>query len=114
MNYKSNYQSARLRRNRNASRFRSTKNNLGTVSSSVIIMIMLAILGLLYLTQITKTSAYGYQVNEQDQRYKELVETNQALRVEAARLQSIERIKNSDVADKLTDEDNFTYLDSSN
>lgn len=52
-----------MRRNQNTVKFRSAIN-LGPVSHTIIIAIMLAALGLIYLTQITKTSTFGYTIND--------------------------------------------------
>jgi len=55
----------------------------------------------MYLTQITKTTYFGYQVDELKTQRAVLVEENQQLEQEAARLQSLERISKSDVAKAL-------------
>ena len=91
----------RLKRNQNAVRYKSQAKGLGPISNSLMIGILVSALGLMYLTQVTKTSSYGYQVNDLDNRRTELVQENQTLQVESARLQSLERIKNSDVAKQL-------------
>lgn len=94
-------QARNMRRGQNSVRFDATKPGLGPVSHTIILAMILAFIGLLYLTQITKTSSYGYQVSELDNRKQELIEENEALTVESARLQAIERVKNSDVAKNL-------------
>lgn len=94
-------QARNMRRGQNTIRFDATKPGLGPVSHTIILAMILAIIGLLYLTQITKTSSYGYQVNELNDRKQALIEENEALTVESARLQAIERVKNSDVAKNL-------------
>lgn len=85
------------RRNQNTVKFEIGKG-FGPVSHTVIIAIMLCILGLLYLTQITKTSAYGYQINDLKIKEDELLSQKRDLEVESARLQALERVKQSDVA----------------
>jgi hypothetical protein len=55
-------------------------------------------LGLLYLTQVTKTNAYGYKINDLQQQQSKLKDENAELQVSAARLQALDRVKNSDVA----------------
>ena len=65
----------------------------------------------MYLTQVTKTSQYGYEVNDLNDRRDSLVESNQALEVEAARLQALERIRSSEVARQLQDPSNVDYLE---
>lgn len=90
-----------MRRGQNTVRFDASKPGLGPVSHTIILALILAVIGLLYLTQITKTSAYGYEVSALNERKQELIEENEALTVESARLQALERVKNSDVAKKL-------------
>lgn len=86
-----------LRRNQNTVRFK-TGITLGPVSHTVLIAIMLAVLGLIYLTQITKTSTFGYQLSELDTQKEALLSESRDLEVETARLQALERIEQSDVA----------------
>ncbi|MEX0919550.1 MAG: hypothetical protein WDZ32_00210, partial [Candidatus Saccharimonadales bacterium] len=64
---------------------------------------------LLYLTQITKTSVYGYQINELNTEQAALIEEQQELRVEAARLQSVARIEGSEVTAGLEPETSVSY-----
>jgi regulator of replication initiation timing len=64
---------------------------------------MVVILGLMYLTQITKTTAFGYEVDELKTTRAALIEENEQLEVESARLQALERIRTSDVAKTLSD-----------
>lgn len=89
------------RRNQNTVRHQLT-SGLGPISHTVLIAIMLCILGLIYLTQITKTSAYGYQINDLKNKQEKLVTEKRDLEVESARLQALERVKNSDVAKAMT------------
>lgn len=85
------------RRNQNTIKFQ-LREGLGPVTSIVLVILLLSVLGLIYLTQITKTSNYGYQVNELRQQRSELQEKRAALQVETARLESLQRVKQSDVA----------------
>ncbi len=89
------------RRNQNTVKYQLTAG-LGPVSHTVLIAIMLCILGLIYLTQITKTSAYGYQINDLKVKKDQLSNEKRDLEVESARLQALERVKNSDVAKAMT------------
>lgn len=92
-----------LRRNQNTTRFSPLARGLGPVSHVLFVALMVVILGLMYLTQITKTTAFGYQVDELKTTRETLVEENEQLEVESARLQALERIRTSDVAKSLTD-----------
>lgn len=53
---------------------------------------------MIYLTQITKTSTYGYQINELNTQKEQLLSEQRDLEVEAARLQALERVQQSGVA----------------
>jgi cell division protein FtsL len=90
-----------LRRNQNTVRFKMPVA-LGPVSHTVLIALMLAVLGLVYLTQITKTSTFGYQLNDLSTKKDQLASENSDLQVETARLQALERVQQSNVAKALT------------
>ena len=90
-----------LRRNQNVSRYHSINPALGPISHAVFVALMVGTIGVMYLTQITKTTNFGYQVDELKTQRSALVEENQQLEQEAARLQSLERISQSDVAKAL-------------
>ncbi|MDX1766186.1 MAG: hypothetical protein R3313_04515 [Candidatus Saccharimonadales bacterium] len=72
--------------------------------------VLVCILGLIYLTQVTKTSAYGYEVDALRNQKQSLIEENQALEVESARLQALERIRKSKVAKNLSDAGSVEYI----
>lgn len=65
------------------------------------LIVLACILGLLYLTQVTKTNAYSYQINELQTKSEALQTEQQELEVASARLQALERAKNSPVAKDL-------------
>jgi cell division protein FtsL len=90
-----------LRRNQNTVRFKMPIS-LGPVSHTVLIALMLAVLGLVYLTQITKTSTFGYQLNDLTTKENQLASENSDLQVENARLQALERVQQSNVAKAMT------------
>ncbi len=85
------------RRNQNTVKFRIGRG-LGPISHTVLVALMLAVLGLIYLTQITRTSTYGYQINTLNNKQQALQTQNRDLQVETARLQALERVKQSSVA----------------
>lgn len=92
---------AAWRRNQNTVAFR-VREGLGPVTNTVLVILLLSVLGLIYLTQITKTSSYGYQINELQQQREELQTKRASLQVESARLQALERVQQSDVARSMT------------
>ena len=96
-------QARTTRRNRNTVRHDSDKTKLGPVSNVMILALILALMGLLYLTQATKTNGYSYELNQLQQQQAQLTEEYEDLQVESARLQAIERIRTSNVAQDLTD-----------
>lgn len=88
-------------RNQNAVSFRATEAKIGPVSNSIILIVLACLLGLLYLTQVTKTNAYGYQINGVQQQHNQLKSEHDDLQVASARLQSLSRVQNSAVAKSL-------------
>lgn len=90
--------SAGLNRHQNTASFRSRERVLGPVSNTVILIVLACILGLLYLTQVTKTNAYGYKINSLQQQQSQLAEEHDDLEVASARLQSVDRVASSSVA----------------
>ncbi len=89
-----------FRRNQNSVKFKSGIH-LGPISHTVLIAIMLAVLGMIYLTQITKTSTYGYQLNDLGAKKEQLASENRDLEVEAAKLQALEKVQQSPVANAM-------------
>lgn len=89
-------------RNQNTATFRSRERRLGPVSNTVFLVVMACLLGLLYLTQVTKTNAYGYEINSLQEKQSALATEQAELQLAQARLESLDRVKNSQVATKLT------------
>lgn len=98
-----------LRRNQNVSRYQTINPALGPISHALFVALMVATVGVMYLTQITKTTNFGYQVDELKTQRAVLVEENQRLEQEAARLQSLERISKSEVAKALDNVDQVEF-----
>jgi len=96
------------RRNQNTVAF-APNAKLGPIAHTVIIALMIAVLGLIYLTQVTKTSFFGYQLNERQTQLDTLATERQNLEIENARLQALERVKSSDVAKAMTDPSSVEY-----
>lgn len=74
------------------------KRKVGPISNTIILIVLGCFLGLLYLTQVTKTNAYGYQINNLQTQQLQLQGQKQNLEVASARLQSLNRVQNSNVA----------------
>lgn len=90
------------RPNQNAVTFRTSERTLGPISNTVILIVLACLLGLLYLTQVTKTNAYGYKINSLQQQQAQLKAENDNLEVASARAQSLNRVQTSTVARSLT------------
>lgn len=90
--------SAYISRNQNAVSFRTRERTLGPITNTIILIVLACCLGLLYLTQVTKTNAYGYKVNGLLEQQQQLKAEHDDLQVASARLQSLDRVQNSDVA----------------
>ena len=87
--------------NQNTTSFRAGEATLGPVSNTIILIVLACVLGLLYLTQVTKTNAYGYKINALTTQASTLQQEHDELEVASARLQALNRVKNSDVAKNL-------------
>lgn len=99
----------KLSRNSNTAVY-SRKLQLGPISNILLVGLIITIMGLMYLVQITKTSVYGFELGQLRDTQTELTQRNQALEVEAARLQSLSRTENSDVAEELVPQTDVSYL----
>lgn len=87
------------RRNQNAVDFRrGRKAGLGPVSNTVMLIVLACLLGLLYLTQVTKTNAYGFQLQTLTDQQAVLKDENNDLELQAARNQSLDKVRSSSQA----------------
>lgn len=50
-------------RNQNSTSYKNTRSKLGPISNTIILVVLMCVLGLLYLTQVTKANTYGYRIN---------------------------------------------------
>jgi hypothetical protein len=88
-------------KNQNTTRFKERTRSVGPVSNTIMLIILACLVGLLYLTQVTKTNSYSYRINDLKNQQANLQAENDQLTIDAARLQSQERVKNSEVANNL-------------
>jgi len=88
-------------RNQNSIRFNVHSRSFGPISNTIILIVLACLLGLLYLTQVTKTNAYGYQINSLQKQKTQLSNQYDDLEVASARLQSLSRVQDSSVAKNL-------------
>ena len=99
----------RIARNKNSVAYKSVPR-LGPISNMLVIGLILTAMGLLYLVQITKTSVYGFEINDLKESQTELSQENQSLRVEAARLQALQRIEGSELVNDFTPAEDVGFL----
>ncbi len=96
-----NRQRAFASRNQNTTSFKAKDQAIGPVSNTVMLIVLACLLGLLYLTQVTKTNAFSYKINDLKEKQSSLQSEHDQLVIDSARLQSLERIKNSEASQKL-------------
>lgn len=104
MTYSSSVAASRrgyLRRNQNSVSFVKSGGKLGPVSNSVVLIVLGCLIGLLYLTQVTKTNSYGYSINNLQTEQAQLRSQKADLEVASARLQSLDRVTASPIARNL-------------
>ncbi len=90
------------RPNQNVVSFRRTDRTIGPISNTVILIVLACLLGLLYLTQVTKTNAFGYKIASLQAQQSQLQNENDNLEVASARAQSLNRVQTSSVAKSMT------------
>ena len=89
------------RRHQNSVSFRREGKRVGPVTNTIILIVLACLLGLLYLTQVTKTNTYGYQINSLQQQQTQLQSQNSQLQVTSASLQAVSKVQSSQVSQSL-------------
>jgi hypothetical protein len=89
------------RRNQNTVTFAAQTKTLGPVSNTIILIVLACLVGLLYLTQVTKTNGFGYTINNLQSQQTHLRDQQADLEVTAARLKSLDRVSSSNAAKSL-------------
>ena len=82
---------------------------LGPVAHTVLVALMITVLGLIYLTQATRTTSYDYETQKIDSQIAELNSQKSDLQIENARLTALETVKNSSVASTMTTPASTSY-----
>ena len=88
-------------RGQNAVSFKTTSKRLGPVSNAIVLLAVICMLGLVYLTQVTKTNSYSYQIDQLEQRESALKEEQKDLELSAARLRAIDDTRIAGAAKEL-------------
>lgn len=81
-----------LRKNQNIVR-NKIKIQSGPVTATLMLVGMVILLGLMYLSQVTKTSTFNYKISNLENKQNELQAQKDNLSIDAARLQSIAEAK---------------------
>ena len=95
--------SSAYQRNRNVVTMSTSRSGIGPVSSIIVLVLVMCLLGLMYLTQVTKTNALGYKLSGLSAQQTQLKEEYASLEVESTKLQNLERVKSSSVAASMPD-----------
>ena len=74
----------------NAVSFQDDSRRLGPISNAIVLLVIICLIGLVYLTQVTKTNAYSYEIQDLQSKQTELKEEQKDLELTAARLKSID------------------------
>jgi hypothetical protein len=90
-----------VRRHQNAVSFAEASKTLGPISNTIILIVLACLIGLLYLTQVTRTNSFGYTINSLQTKQSDLKSQQDDLQITAARLQSLDRVASSQAAKKL-------------
>lgn len=96
-------------RNQNTTRFQSAVK-LGPVAHTVLVALMIIVLGLIYVTQATRTTGYDYEAQKIDSQIADLNEQKGELEIENARLTALETVKTSSVAKQMTTPASSQYI----
>jgi hypothetical protein len=89
------------RRNQNSVAFIKKGKALGPISNTVVLIILGCLIGLLYLTQVTRTNSFGYEINKLKEEQSQLKGQKTDLEINAARLQSFDRVASNPDAKNL-------------
>lgn len=104
MTYSSSIAASRrgyVRKNQNSVSYAASSRTLGPVSNSLILIVLACLVGLLYLTQVTRTNGFGYTINNLERQQNQLKDQQANLEVQSARLQSLDRVSASNAAKSL-------------
>lgn len=88
-----------------------TKSKIGPIFSTITVVTLIAILAIIYLFQITKSTSYGYALDEVEAKKAELSAEREDLRNENARLQAARVVNESATAKMMTTPVTTSYVD---
>ena len=90
-------------RNNNVVSFKKTTKRLGPVTNTITVLVMVCLIGLVYLTQVTNTNSFSYEINALNQAQSQLKEEQKDLELTAARLRSVDSSRISSASSQLVD-----------
>jgi len=99
-----------ITRNQNITTF-AGERKLGPVAHFVLLAVLLAVLGGLYLSQATRTSTFSFELNEIEQKRLDLASEKADLVAENSRLKALSNIQNSAVAASMTNPVSVDYYE---
>lgn len=88
-------------KNKNTVSYADKQMGLGPISNAVIVLIMACLIGMIYLTQITKTNSFSYEIDRLQQQQSQLKEDQKDLDLTTARLRTLDSESVSNAAEKL-------------
>lgn len=77
------------------------KSGVGPATNTIVLVLLACLLTVIYLSQVTRTNSYSYQLDGLTTEKTQLQEEYASLEVESAKLESVERIRQSQVATEL-------------
>lgn len=103
-------QRSQYTRNQNRVSFGDSRVSLGPISNFVVLLVLACLLAVIYLSQVIKTNNYSYSLDTLNKEKVALQEEHSSLQVDSARLQSVERVSNSEVAANLVEPEQVTLV----
>ncbi len=95
-------------RNNNIAIFQPTAK-LGAVTQFLMLGVLIAVLGIIFLMNSSKPALYGNEIQQIDSKISDLETKKADLEVENARLTALSNIENSEVAKKMTTPGSVSY-----
>lgn len=95
-------------RNNNIAIFQPTAK-LGAVTQFLMLGVLIAVLGIIFLMNSSKPALYGNEIQQIDSKISDLETKKDDLEVENARLTALSNIENSEVAKKMTTPASVSY-----
>lgn len=97
-----------MRRNQNLYR-QPARLQMGPLSASFLVVAIVIVLAMIYMSQVNKTAMLGNRLAQLQTRHTQVANDQEALSVEAARLQSIQQIQSSKTVAAMVPASNVTY-----